>query len=276
MSNDHRRLPLDASVWAPDYFLGKGALLSAQQIEASSAKAFSIAGRANRAGHELLMGLSISPDDFTGQILATLFGRVLYAFQSVVILCARGLRFPAATELRAQLEIMFKLIAISRDPSLAKDFVGESARVKVKNVKSLKRLRELSPSAIAHMSSTAIADLENRANEEKALIGERKKMEIGDWAKRANHELLYLTLYSHLSSVVHANAISLEEMILLDGARTLKALKYGPDALENDDFLLTAADILRLCIEACCISFAQQAPAELKLIENDIASFPHT
>ncbi len=274
MSNDHVREPLDADVWAPDYFLGKGALLSTQQIEASSAQAFSIARRANRVGHELLTRLSISPDDFTGQILATLFGRMLYSFQGVVILCARGLRFPAATELRALLEMMFKLIAISRDPLLAKVFVGESTRVKAKNVKSIKRLRELSPSAIAHMSSTAVAELENRLNKETALIGSMKKMEIGDWAKSAKHELLYLTVYSQLSSVVHANAISLEEMMLLDGAVRLKSLKYGPDTTDNDDFLLTATEFLILSIKACCVSFSLLPPENMELIANEIASFP--
>lgn len=85
----------------------------------------------NRFANATLMETAVSPDDARELVLVSLLQRALTAFQAGAIVAEHGMPSETQILLRALLEIMFKVVAISKDPDVAALYINEAVHNRI-------------------------------------------------------------------------------------------------------------------------------------------------
>ncbi len=199
----------------------------------------------NRRCQEVLAGLG--PRRFTGLQLmsAALFARLLEFFQAVVKCSAVGARAAAEVLLRAELEAVFTLRAISRDPEVLSAWTEQHHYFKKKLVAAIRdgmatwerpqepgKAQKVWSILDVHLKSSKIPDLKTR-----------------DLAKKADMDQWYRLLYPRLEGPAHSKALDLERYFHVDAKK--KVTGFGPleDFSRIEQIVPTAAEILLLALQ---------------------------
>ena len=166
---------------------------------------FALANEVNEFCQASMFKFPVNNKDDQGMLAATLYLRVLSNYQSVILLCERGMMPEARAMLRVMLEAIFSLCAIAKDPQLANDFVREHDSQRLKFLKKFRKLHgeQLPPDVNPH----EIEELERQLKAEKGKITVRT---TEDWAEKAELTGWYLTAYAVLSDSVHSNVGDLD------------------------------------------------------------------
>lgn len=209
-------------------------------------KTFGLAKKLNEIAHRELFATDVTDNNDQQLLIACLLQRALTTFQGVVVLAERGMPAEATTLLRTLIEVMFRLIAIAKDPEVGKVYIHQDQIQRKKYINKFKLLSchvrsaaEIEP----HTHDDLLADINQKINDEN--ISERGTF----WfAEQAGLTDFYHSAYSVLSGTVHANIRDVEGALVIDAKGKVTAFNYGPTHEGVDEILLTAIESLILCL----------------------------
>lgn len=166
---------------------------------------------------------------------AALYMRALSNYQSVILLCERGISAEARAMLRVMIETVMKLCAIAKDAQLANDFMLEDEKERLTLLRKFRKLHggQLPP-------NVDVKEFEQLERQLQKVKVKRRNKE--DWAKEAGLHDWYLTAYSVLSASVHSDVKDLERYFDVDHQGTIKGFNWGPDERGMRDNLATAIE----------------------------------
>ena len=211
---------------------------------------FGIATEVNEFCQASMFEFPVHNKDVQEMLTAALYMRTLSNYQSVILLCERGMAPERRAMLRVMLEAVVKLCAIAKDdPQLTKDFVLEDQSERLRLLKKFRRLYggRLPP----NVDVNEFEQLERQLEAEKRTI---KVRTTEDWAKEAGLLDWYLTAYSVLSASVHAGVKDLEHYFVIDKQGNIKEFNWGPDDRGMKDHLATAIEGILIALQ-CAAGF---------------------
>ncbi|MFZ0033626.1 MAG: DUF5677 domain-containing protein [Sedimentisphaerales bacterium] len=199
---------------------------------------FALCLKLNNLGQGLM--LDICPHDKNGPEIALgcLLIRAMGDFQAVILLSERGMIPQAKVILRCLIEVMFGIVAISKDKNYAIDFVKASIRQGRLEIEACKK----NVSCFTDEEKTILEERDEQIQKEKTQIGEGKII-VEKTAKKAELEEYYDSVYRGLSSSVHIDPRDLERT---HTSLDKKELSWGPDSKGKDikTVLLIACDVI--------------------------------
>lgn len=209
-------------------------------------KAFGLAEKLNEIAHREMFATDITNNNNQQLLIACLLQRALTTFQGVVVLAERGMPAEATTLLRTLVEVMFRLVAIAKDPEVGRIYIHQDQLQRKKFINKFKLLSRHVRSAAetpSHVHDSLLADINQKIIDEN--ISERGTF----WfAEQAGLTDFYHSAYSVLSGTVHANIRDIESALVVDGNGKVMAFDYGPTHEGIDEILLTAIESLILCL----------------------------
>jgi len=188
----------------------------------------------NRLAQTSLYKLQIHNEDLQGMLVALLFVRALSSHQTSILLIERGLAHEARIILRHQLEILFKLRAVSLDRQVAQAYVQED---EVFRRKFMNKFKILSAEVQRAHGDPQVNELLAQVNQNIEAKGIEER-QTQWYARRAGLSDFYNSAYSLFSSTVHANARDLESLVRTDDNGRVVEILYGPDVARGLDLLL--------------------------------------
>jgi Family of unknown function (DUF5677) len=212
---------------------------------------FARARQINRDCHELLSTADIRNRDVQQLLIAPLFVRALEHYQATLILLGTGLIAPARVLLRATVEAVFTMRAITLQEEALKDFINADLLWRRKMIKSaqqhhhtnLEELREaITPELIKSLEEQI------KSSGAKALSAEKL-------SKLAGMHEWYTTHYALLSKATHTSVRELESYLSLDEAGEVRSLTYAPSMEDIPLLILTAAHCILLGAAAFAATF---------------------
>jgi len=172
--------------------------------------AFKIKGRKNELAHWCLLALYI---------------RSLSTYQSIIILSKKGITTEANVLLRSLVEIQYIIVALSKYPALAKEYLGQEA---IEMKKILKNSRKWSDKI---SKDTLLHEVEDKLQEvEKEIdLNKLKKYTIKDFAQSADLLLDYEIYYAILCLTGHSNIYDVKKHFVFDDNGIISSFNWGPD-----------------------------------------------
>jgi hypothetical protein len=198
---------------------------------------FLLASEVNEVCQTSMFELKANSKDVQTVLTATLYSRVVTNYQSVIVLCERGMRAEARAMLRVMLETIFNLCAVAKDQQLAKDFVLED---QVQRLKFLNKFRTLHGGHLP--PDVDPREIDQLDQELKADVVNIKPRKTEQWAREAGLHEWYLTVYSVLSGSVHSKVRDLERYVVRDGEGNITNFQWGPDDSDLKNQLATAIE----------------------------------
>lgn len=182
---------------------------------------------ANRQAVELQHSLLIHPDNLQEAVGAALYARTLATIQSAVILLEHGLPSQSRTLLRAALETLFPLAALAKHPDVAPLIIATHDADRRTIVDRIRRWK--SP----QLRTSIKSKLSDQALDEMAK-GSGKAINIYEFAKLADMEDWYLTLYTLLSFAAHAKISDLDRHVVTDAEGEPVEFQNEPDLHDQE------------------------------------------
>lgn len=182
---------------------------------------FGLASEVNEFCRALISEFTVHNKDPQEMLVAALYIRALTNYQSVILLCERGMNAEARAMLRVMIETIVKLCAIAKDDrdhqKLTRDFVLEDQSEQLKLLRKFRNLHggQFPP----NMDVNELKRLERQLEKEKPTLKVRNKEE---WAKEAGLHDWYLTAYAVLSASVHSDVKDLESYFDVDEQGNIK------------------------------------------------------
>ena len=235
-------MPIEDYIF-PNGFLDPGLHEWVEECHRLYPEWFALVNDLNALAIKVMTSLSVHDDEPQESILAALFIRTLHTFQGAVLMAERGMMTPGRMLARCMLEVVFQLVAISKDKSHAQEYAQSDIIHKLRSFRKLQKLGCPEFSERTHLDRAT--ELENQ----KAALGLKNPPQIEEWAKRAGLHNFYLTAYAHLSSAVHSSPSDLEEYLILDKNGTIKELKWWPCEDGIDTLFIALIECMMLVIE---------------------------
>jgi len=203
---------------------------------------FVLCNKLNNLGQRAMLDISIHDKDGPEIILGCLLIRAMGDFQAVILLSERGMIPQAKAMLRCLIEVMFGIVAISKDKNYATDFIKASIRQGMLEIEAYKK----NVSWFTDEEKTKLKERAEQIQTEKSLIGESKiRIRIEDTAKKAKLDKYYDSVYRGLSSSVHIDTRDLESAhISLNKEERSGEFSWGPDSKDMKMALLIACDVI--------------------------------
>ena len=236
----------------------------------------------NQFAHKKVFELSIHDDNGQEVIASSLYMRLLSQYQSVLILSERGMVNEAKIILRAMLDGLFILSAISKDEKYMRYYINEDIDKRIELLKYIKdNKEEFFEYANTVMTKEEIQSLllelkEKKETLEKEGFKRKKRLSTREWAELSGMEEMYYKIYSQFNYAVHGLARELEQYVIKNDSGDISGLNWGPDAEGFDIILNTSADVLVKVLDVICDLFSLDKTAlttyEKKLDEFEIKS----
>jgi hypothetical protein len=224
----------------------------------------------NRFSQGLQYRVEIHAHDLRELVSAILFARTLSTFQAFILISERGMIQQTKMLLRCMFESLFPLVAISKDKAFTKKF---------RDSDEYERKRALNKYLIFHKrnnpSDPMIPKVEKRISEIKEHIKKNqiKKVGVEDAARDAGLIDWYDTVYSLLSSTVHASVRSLEEALEVDNKRNITTLKNEPELKELGHLYTVALEAMQFAIIAMAEIFGIDVKDFIQDLSKKIKEF---
>ncbi|MCM2395213.1 DUF5677 domain-containing protein [Rhizobium sp. S95] len=223
-----------------DGFLTKRSSDLEDGIRAAYCPLFAGARNINRDCHDLLFSATVRNHDHRAVIIATLFMRCLDHYQATIILLGRGVIPDAKVTLRALVECIFKMRAVSINSSSLEIFIKQDLLYRLK---SMNNARNNSYSNIDEARSKITDDDIAQLKAEVKRRG-AKEIKIVEWSRLADMHEWYIAHYTLLSDAIHTPVRELEAYLVLGEDSEIKQLRYAPALDDIPLLLLTAAQCL--------------------------------
>lgn len=214
----------------------------------------------NRAMHNLLP--LIKPHQLVAQemLASALFVRSLTQYQSVLILAIHGLPEECKILLRSLIELVIYLRAIHEDKAYAEDYVRNHDRERLRLYKLIMR----SPFLKENLDPDTMAKEHGRLAD--SLRGKTRGFTLEQYADAAKMLPILHTAYKLFCGTVHTGAQCLEVHLNGESPETVKEIRYGMSDDGIAHALLTATELMLLCVEPLTQRLALPDIPELKTV----------
>lgn len=186
-------------------------------------------------------------DDLQQLLVAVLYARTLATVSSAILIAEHGYDVQCRVLLRSAMEALFSLVAIAKDPGIAKAFTLADER---ERQRMLRRSRSWSSPELRAQATLHATDQKLREIEEAIEATDAKSISVEAMAKAAGLHDWYLTAYAVFSGSVHGNVRDLERHLVLTDSREIEAIRSEPVIEKLDRLFLTAVEILLQAMEA--------------------------
>ncbi len=224
-----------------------------RQISSSHDEIFTLAREVNRECHSLIFNeADIRNKDGQGMLAAALFLRVLQHFQAGMLLLSKGMVASGKVAIRAELEAVFALGAVTADEANFRAFVNDDLRERLDLIKKAQKYDY----AILKPLRDAVTDEQfAQLSREAQNAGVANKVTTSLLSRQAGLHDLYVSVYSLLSRSVHSGVGAVDAYLIADSNGDVREIEYAPELDEVGDTLLTACDFLLLASDAICHQF---------------------
>lgn len=169
-------------------------------------------------------------------LAVALFVRLLSLFESSIILTERCMVNETKIQLRAMMEALFTLRAITIDGTIAERYYDNNILEKLNNLRRYKRY-----------GSEALLkglDLDKRIKELDAIKRQKriKPLNIETFAQKAGLSDFYVSAYPVLSWTAHSNVIDIGQYVRGKSDEEIEEISWHPQMEGLDEMLLTAME----------------------------------
>jgi hypothetical protein len=206
--------------------------------------AYALCVEVNQLANTILYLMKVHVEDVQELLVACLFARSVSTYQGSILMIERGMVAEARILIRSLVEIMFRLVAICRDETLAQSYILEDQRQRKKFISKFRTLKERSFEVDQSLLDELEAEIQRQIKEHN--IGELK---TEFFAKKAGMEDYYKTVYAIFSGTVHTYSRDLAEYLVPDETGKPISLGCGPDSRCLNELFLTAADVMIMILD---------------------------
>lgn len=225
-------------------FLNEDMMSYVKHVNLTHTKCLSFAKRLNELSHRALFNVKVEKSVLKHVLLAALLQRAMKSFQASVILFERGLPEEGQVSLRTLLEITFKTVAIAKNKDVAEAFLNEDIVNRKKFINKYNSLSSVAQDSKAQLDAVLLEV------KEQIIRTDAQELKTQWFAEKAGLLDLYKSAYSVLSSTVHVNIRTLENVLEVDSEGMLSSMKYGYSDEGINENLLTASECLLLTLKA--------------------------
>jgi len=244
-------------------FLGTAISDFTKAVESRYSDFFDACNKINKLAQGLKFELQIHNKDGREVLVATLFLRILNAYQAIILVTKLGLIVEAKVVLRSAIESLFILRLLSQDRKFLTEYVGsdEVRRLKWMNV-ALDSKSTLFDKLRDHATSALREELKGKIDK-----NQWKELKTIDVASRAGLKEMYDTDYRLLSEEVHTLPISMEYLLGADEDGDIRTFEWGPTDKGIDYVLFTAIRVLFISLVALAELFELNKAEDLRSID---------
>ena len=236
-----------------------------QHVRAAHSELFAFCERLNELAHSSLFSSKVNRDDLRELVLSTLILKAMTAFQGVIIVAERGMPSETRILLRTLLEVMFRAIAIAKNPDATRVYVGEDV---IRRKKLIRKFRRLSSHLQVSADPAELDRVEEILTARVTVEGIVERTTLW-YAEQAGMEDFYHSAYSLLSEAVHVSVGQLESALNLDDNGALVGLSYAPSDAEIEHHLLASAEALIFALRATYSVVDVQTSEEIHAIHDE-------
>ncbi len=171
--------------------------------------------------------------------------------------------------LRALLETIFVLTAISNNPSLAEDYAKEDQSNRIKLLRKTRELYGANPPEWVNQDD--MVGLEKELQEDIASNSIKAK-KTEEWAKEAGLYDWYLSAYALLSMSVHVKVKDIEHYLVHDDAGRVSELKFGPENSQIQIVLATAIEAMLIALKGVAVLLRTDRSAQIGNLRTELVS----
>jgi hypothetical protein len=239
-------------VTAEEGFLAASSSNAAARIRKDYAPWFEAATSFNRLGMKVLPELQACTDNAQQLFAATLFGRALTSFQSIVILAERGLMADARTVARAATETALVLAALASNAAVL-DII------ELRHYYFRRKLHSVwlhDRASRATMTAEQIAALEKEIatiDRDYPTVKDLRSdpVNVASLADQAGLTSIYNAVYRVTSTdAAHTSISALERHVRADARGQIQSLTVGPEVGDLPDTISVGITMLSLAVEA--------------------------
>lgn len=231
---------------------------------------WSLALKLNSAANKLQYNLSAhlnAPHELVG---TPLYIRSISNYQAFLILVSKGMLHQSHIMLRALVEVMFPLVAISKDSAFAFEYIRHDEHSRKGVLSKLKRYKETVDKEDPRIEQTneIIESIKDNID-----TNDIHKYSTEELSIKAGLHSWYDTVYAITSAAVHTTPRSIEGHLVInedDGAIT--GFKNEPEIDNIDTALSTGINTMQIAIEAICDIFSIDYPNSLKDLDEELQS----
>lgn len=172
----------------------------------------------------IMSRISVNEHDGASVIMASVYSRACYAFESAIILFERGLRADAVSSVRNLLELTFTIVSIAKDPHLHKRWAQQDLFFKKKTYDNHLRFSDYSQ----YSSKEELEALLEEVNESIIKVN-AKQTGIVFWAEKAGMEKEYRIDYPQWCQSTHSGPRTVENDTLVQSEGKLTSFEYRPN-----------------------------------------------
>jgi hypothetical protein len=244
-------------------FLGTAISDFTKAVESRYSDFFDACNKINKLAQGLKFELQIHNKDGREVLVATLFLRILNAYQAIILVTKLGLIVAAKVVLRSAIESLFILRLLSQDRKFLTEYVGsdEVRRLKWMNV-ALDGKSTLFDKLRDHATSALREELKGKIDK-----NQWKELKTIDVASRAGLREMYDTDYRLLSEEVHTLPRSMEYLLGADEDGDIRTFEWGPTDKGIDYVLFTAIRVLFISLVALAELFELNKAEDLRSID---------
>jgi hypothetical protein len=173
---------------------------------------FDLIHQYNKFAQSIMFEIEAHDNNAQELLIATLFVRSLSTFQASIILIERCLEFESKILIRSLMEIMFALVACSKDKKIADDYILNE------NIDRLKSIRRLKNNKSVIKGLLDIDDMLKMESKLESEINESNvsRLSVEELSRKSGLHKNYLIVYDVLSKSVHSTARDLSELLDLE------------------------------------------------------------
>ena len=206
------------------------------------------------------------------EILGTMyFLRVFSDYQAMLLVGKKGMVPQATIMLRTELEALFGLAAIAKEPSFWKELYGHEPHQKKRVLNKLKKFRRNDTDDGSQLSNI---DCKLKECSEEIEQQNARPLTTEQIAEKAGLQDLYNTVYPWCSLEVHVSPRTLETAYIDNKEQgEILELKFGPDYVRVQIVVATGADCLLLAIVSLSEIFKVDVNEKLSIYRSDLQQF---
>ena len=246
-----------------DGFLSNEAEEGRNLVLNSYQEAFSLAKDLNRHAMRLFREYSLCMNNEVKIAIAVLMTRIVETYQGLIIMLERGMTSQARMLVRSQLEALFQMAAMVKNPNLYDSYAAKHYRSTISALKSAKRWKQksLQGRLSKEQIDELILDNEKKLDEIKAA-----SLNIYQWSEKAGLSDCYNVFYVENSSAIHSDMWSLDDHV--SGSEHGLQVNFGPNDFDLYHILRTSISIMISAIESFSIAQGIKIAEIVKELRN--------
>jgi len=192
----------------------------------------------------------------------SLYIRIITNYQALLILVSKGMLPQSQIMVRAQVEALFTLVAISKDNEFAEVYLGHEEHQRKGVLRKLRRYKETINSEDPDIQeATSIIEGINDNIKENNI----KRLTTEETSKVAELHSWYDTVYALTSTAVHTSARSLETHLIKDNENEAIVSFNNEPSIQGIGLPLgTGVNSMHIATDACCDILSIEQTKEIR------------